>query len=96
MKFKSGSIEYIAGCMIQTVLVNGVKLYHVNDYEENIYKFEQYLDEDITCLYFDSLGDNYQVLHYTRSNHKRCDHLIEDDYYVSKEILIDYINYTNE
>lgn len=96
MKFKSGSIEYIAGCMIQTVLVNGVKLYHVNDYEENIYKFEQYLDEDITCLYFDSLGDNYQVLHYTRNNHKRCDHLIEDDYYVSKEILIDYINYTNE
>ena len=96
MKFKSGSIEYIAGCMIQTVVVNGVKLYHVNDYEENIYKFEQYLDEDRTCLYFDSLGDNYQVLHYTRSNHKRCDHLIEDDYYVSKEILIDYINYTNE
>ena len=96
MKFKSGSIEYIAGCMIQTVLVNGVKLYHVNDYEENIYKFEQYLDEDRTCLYFDSLGDNYQVLHYTRSNHKRCDHLIEGDYYVSKEILIDYINYTNE
>ena len=96
MKFKSGSIEYIAGCMIQTVVVNGVKLYHVNDYEENIYKFEQYLDEDITCLYFDSLGDNYQVLHYTRNNHKRCDHLIEDDYYVSKEILIDYINYTNE
>ena len=96
MKFKSGSIEYIAGCMIQTVVVNGVKLYHVNDYEENIYKFEQYLDEDLTCLYFDSLGDNYQVLHYTRSNHKRCDHLIEDDYYVSKEILIDYINYTNE
>ena len=96
MKFKSGSIEYIAGCMIQTVLVNGVKLYHVNDYEENIYKFEQYLDEDRTCLYFDSLGDNYQVLHYTRNNHKRCDHLIEDDYYVSKEILIDYINYTNE
>lgn len=96
MKFKSGSIEYLAGCMIQTVVVNGVKLYHVNDYEENIYKFEQYLDEDITCLYFDSLGDNYQILHYTRSNHKRCDHLIEDDYYVSKEILIDYINYTNE
>ena len=96
MKFKSGSIEYIAGCMIQTVVVNGVKLYHVNDYEENIYKFEQYLDEDLTCLYFDSLGDNYQVLHYTRNNHKRCDHLIEDDYYVSKEILIDYINYTNE
>ena len=96
MKFKSGSIEYIAGCMIQTVVVNGVKLYHVNDYEENIYKFQQYLDEDRTCLYFDSLGDNYQVLHYTRSNHKRCDHLIEDDYYVSKEILIDYINYTNE
>ena len=96
MKFKSGSIEYLAGCMIQTVVVNGVKLYHVNDYEENIYKFEQYLDEDITCLYFDSLGDNYQVLHYTRNNHKRCDHLIEDDYYVSKEILIDYINYTNE
>lgn len=96
MKFKSGSIEYIAGCMIQTVVVNGVKLYHVNDYEENIYKFEQYLDEDRTCLYFDSLGDNYQVLHYTRNNHKRCDHLIEDDYYVSKEILIDYINYTNE
>ena len=96
MKFKSGSIEYIAGCMIQTVVVYGVKLYHVNDYEENIYKFEQYLDEDRTCLYFDSLGDNYQVLHYTRNNHKRCDHLIEDDYYVSKEILIDYINYTNE
>ena len=96
MKFKSGSIEYIAGCMIRTVLVNGVKLYHVNDYEENIYKFEQYLDEDRTCLYFDSLGDNYQLLHYTRNNHKRCDHLIEDDYYVSKEILIDYINYTNE
>ena len=94
MKFKSGSIEYIAGCMIQTVVVNGVKLYHVNDYEENIYKFEQYLDEDLTCLYFDSLGDNYQVLHYTRSNHKRCDHLIEDDYYVSKEILIDYIEWT--
>ena len=94
MKFKSGSIEYIAGCMIQTVLVNGVKLYHVNDYEENIYKFEQYLDEDRTCLYFDSLGDNYQVLHYTRNNHKRCDHLIEDDYYVSKEILIDYIEWT--
>lgn len=96
MKFKSGSIEYLAGCMIQTVVVNGVKLYHVNDYEENIYKFEQYLDEDRTCLYFDALGDNYQVLHYTRNNHKRCDHLIEDDYYVSKEILIDYINYTNE
>ena len=96
MKFKSGSIEYIAGCMIQTVVVNGVKLYHVNDYEENIYKFEQYLDEDRTCLYFDSLGDNYQVLHYTRNNHKRCDHLIEDDYYVSIEILIDFINYTNE
>ena len=96
MKFKSGSIEYLAGCMIQTVLVNGVKLYHVNDYEENIYKFEQYLDEDVTCLYFDSLGDNYQVLHYTRSNHKRCDHLIEDDYYVSKEILIDYIKWTIE
>lgn len=96
MRFQSGSIEYIAGCMIQTVVVNGVKLYHVNDYEENIYKFQQYLDEDLTCLYFDSLGDNYQVLHYTRSNHKRCDHLIEDDYYVSKEILIDYINYTNE
>ena len=94
MKFKSGSIEYIAGCMIQTVVVNGVKLYHVNDYEENIYKFEQYLDEDRTCLYFDSLGDNYQVLHYTRNNHKRCDHLIEDDYYVSKEILIDYIEWT--
>ena len=94
MKFKSGSIEYIAGCMIQTVVVNGVKLYHVNDYEENIYKFQQYLDEDRTCLYFDSLGDNYQVLHYTRSNHKRCDHLIEDDYYVSKEILIDYIEWT--
>ena len=96
MKFKSGSIEYIAGCMIQTVVVNGVKLYHVNDYEENIYKFEQYLDEDRTCLYFDSLGDNYQVLHYTRNNHKRCDHLIEDDYYVSKEILIDYIKWTIE
>ena len=96
MRFQTGNIEYIAGCMIQTVVVNGVKLYHVNDYEENIYKFEQYLDEDLTCLYFDSLGDNYQVLHYTRSNHKRCDHLIEDDYYVSKEILIDYINYTNE
>lgn len=96
MRFQSGSIEYIAGCMIQTVVVNGVKLYHVNDYEENIYKFEQYLDEDITCLYFDSLGDNYQVLHYTRNNHKRCDHLIEDDYYVSREILIDYINYSNE
>lgn len=96
MRFQSGSIEYIAGCMIQTVVVNGVKLYHVNDYEENIYKFEQYLDEDLTCLYFDSLGDNYQVLHYTRNNHKRCDHLIEDDYYVSKEILMDYINYTNE
>ena len=96
MKFKSGSIEYIAGCMIQTVVVNGVKLYHVNDYEENIYKFQQYLDEDLTCLYFDSLGDNYQVLHYTRSNHKRCDHLIEDDYYVSKEILIDYIKWTIE
>ena len=96
MKFKSGSIEYIAGCMIQTVVVNGVKLYHVNDYEENIYKFEQYLDEDLTCLYFDSLGDNYQVLHYTRNNHKRCDHLIEDDYYVSKEILIDYIKWTIE
>ena len=94
MKFKSGSIEYIAGCMIQTVVVNGVKLYHVNDYEENIYKFQQYLDEDRTCLYFDSLGDNYQVLHYTRNNHKRCDHLIEDDYYVSKEILIDYIEWT--
>lgn len=96
MKFKSGSIEYIAGCMIQTVVVNGVKLYHVNDYEENIYKFEQYLDEDRTCLYFDSLGDNYQVLHYTRNNHKRCDHLIEDDYYVSKEILIDYIEWSIE
>ena len=96
MKFKSGSIEYIAGCMIQTVFVNGVKLYHVNDYEENIYKFEQYLDEDLTCLYFDSLGDNYQLLHYTRNNHKRCDHLIEDDYYVSKEILIDYIKWTIE
>ena len=94
MKFKSGSIEYLAGSMIQTVVVNGVKLYHVNDYEENIYKFEQYLDEDRTCLYFDSLGDNYQVLHYTRNNHKRCDHLIEDDYYVSKEILIDYIEWT--
>lgn len=96
MRFQSGSIEYIAGCMIQTVVVNGVKLYHVNDYDENIYKFQQYLDEDLTCLYFDSLGDNYQVLHYTRNNHKRCDHLIEDDYYVSKEILMDYINYTNE
>ena len=96
MKFKSGSIENIAGCMIQTVVVNGVKLYHVNDYEENIYKFQQYLDEDLTCLYFDSLGDNYQVLHYTRNNHKRCDHLIEDDYYVSKEILIDYIKWTIE
>ena len=96
MRFQTGCIEYLAGSMIQTVFVNGVKLYHVNDYEENIYKFEQYLDEDRTCLYFDSLGDNYQVLHYTRSNHKRCDHLIEDDYYVSKEILIDYINYTNE
>ena len=96
MKFKTGCIEYIAGSMIQTVVVNGVKLYHVNDYEENIYKFQQYLDEDRTCLYFDSLGDNYRVLHYTRNNHKRCDHLIEDDYYVSKEILIDYINYTNE
>lgn len=96
MKFKSGSIEYLAGCMIQTVVVNGVKLYHVNDYEENIYKFQQYLDEDRTCLYFDSLGDNYQVLHYTRNNHKRCDHLIEDDYYVSKEILIDYIEWSIE
>lgn len=96
MRFQTGCIEYIAGCMIQTVVVNGVKLYHVNDYDENIYKFQQYLDEDLTCLYFDSLGDNYQVLHYTRNNHKRCDHLIEDDYYVSKEILMDYINYTNE
>lgn len=96
MKFKTGCIEYIAGSMIQTVVVNGVKLYHVNDYEENIYKFQQYLDEDLTCLYFDSLGDNYQVLHYTRNNHKRCDHLIEDDYYVSKEILIDYIKWTIE
>ena len=96
MKFKSGSIEYIAGCMIQTVVVNGVNLYHVNDYDENIYKFQQYLDEDLTCLYLDSLGDYYQVLHYTRNNHKRCDHLIEDDYYVSKEILIDYIKWTIE
>ena len=47
MKFKTGCIEYIAGSMIQTVVVNGVKLYHVNDYEENIYKFQQYLDEEI-------------------------------------------------
>ena len=96
MRFQTDCIEYIAGSMIQTVVVNGVKLYHVNDYEENIYKFQQYLDEDLTCLYFDSLGDNYQVLHYTRNNHKRCDHLIEDDYYVSKEILIDYIKWTIE
>ena len=96
MRFQSGNIEYLAGSMIQTVVVNGVKLYHVNDYEENIYKFEQYLDEDRTCLYFDALGGNYQVLHYTRNNHKRCDHLIEDDYYVSKEILIDYIKWTIE
>ena len=94
MRFQTGCIEYLAGSMIQTVVVNGVKLYHVNDYEENIYKFEQYLDEDRTYLYFDALGDNYQVLHYTKSNHKRCDHLIEDDYYVSKEILIDYIEWT--
>lgn len=31
MRFQSGNIEYLAGSMIQTVVVNGVKLYHVND-----------------------------------------------------------------
>ena len=96
MRFQRSTVEKIAGCNIQTVVVNGVKLYHVNDYEdeESIHMFKQYLDDDRTCLFFDTLGDNYQVLHYTRSNHKRCDHLIEDDYYVSREILEDYIQWT--
>lgn len=98
MRFQTGSVEYIAGCVIDTLVVNGVKLYHVNDYEDevSIYRFEQYLEEERTSLFLDSLGDRYQILHYTRNNHKRCDHLIEDDYYVSKEILIDYIEWTSE
>ena len=58
MKFKSGSIEYIAGCMIQTVVVNGVKLYHVNDYEENIYKFQQYLDNRL----WEQYGENVELV----------------------------------
>ena len=96
MRFQRSTVEKIAGCNIHTIIVDGVKLYHVNDYEdeENVHMFKQYLDEEPTCLFFDSLGDNYQLLHYTRNNHKRCDHIIEDNYYVSKEILIHYIEWT--
>lgn len=98
MNCKSGPIENIDGYDIHTMYVNGVKLYHVNDYEDKEYieLFSRYLEEERTCLFLDSLGDRYQILHYTRNNHKRCDHIIEDDYYVSKEILEDYMEWCSK
>lgn len=91
-----GPIDTINGYNINTLFVNGVKLYHVNDYEDevNLYAFNEYdyLGDERTCLFLDSLGDQYQILRYSRNKYNAC--VFEnDDYYVSRVILEDYMNW---
>ena len=104
MNCTEGPVEIIEGYDIHTVIVkkdgaceasdsacsaeSKVKLYSVNDYcaHGDLYAFEKYSNEESVMYYFELFlqpKKRYQVLHFSNNG--------ENEYYVSIEILMDFI-----
>ena len=88
MNCTEGPVEIIEGYDIHTVIVKKFKLYSVNDYcaHGDLYAFEKYSNEESVMYYFELFlqpKKRYQVLHFSNNG--------ENEYYVSIEILMDFI-----
>lgn len=92
MNCTEGPVEIIEGYDIHTVKIGEVKqhalLYSVNDYcaHGDLYAFEKYSNEESVMYYFELFlqpKKRYQVLHFCNNG--------ENEYYVSIEILMDFI-----
>ena len=95
MNCTEGPVEIIEGYDIHTVIVKKSKLYptvallySVNDYcaHGDLYAFEKYSNEESVMYYFELFlqpKKRYQVLHFSNNG--------ENEYYVSIEILMDFI-----
>ena len=92
MNCTEGPVEIVEGYDIHTVIVKQgdykVKLYSVNDYcaHGDLYAFEKYSNEESVMYYFELFlqpKKRYQVLHFSNNG--------ENEYYVSIEILMDFI-----
>ena len=88
MNCTEGPVEIIEGYDIHTVKIGEVKLYPVNDYcaHGDLYAFEKYSNEESVMYYFELFlqpKKRYQVLHFCNNG--------ENEYYVSIEILMDFI-----
>lgn len=88
MNCTEGPVEIIEGYDIHTVKKGEFKLYSVNDYcaHGDLYAFEKYSNEESVMYYFELFlqpKKRYQVLHFSNNG--------ENEYYVSIEILMDFI-----
>lgn len=88
MNCTEGPVEIIEGYDIHTVKNGESKLYSVNDYcaHGDLYAFEKYSNEESVMYYFELFlqpKKRYQVLHFSNNG--------ENEYYVSIEILMDFI-----